>query len=420
MCKLYSLLMVIYTQIIPYMSDKPVILFFQFELMSHFFRSLRLAKVLNPDYEVYMRHTDKYAYRIEKSGLKSFHCKDYNPKTSLEKLGKYDFSWLNQNELEAIFLEQVNSIKKYKPNLVIGDTSFTLKMAAEFTGVPYISIINGYFTKYYKFNRELSPSHPIYSYISWLPDAVLNPVVRYKESQNFKSILKEFNMVRVKYNLRNTSHYLEEIEGDDNIICDLPEVFPQNNLPDNFHFIGPLLNGTDKEDCFEIKKINPNKKTVFVTTGSSEDWERFEFLNKDEYSKYNIIIAGTGHTGMDAPFIIKAPFINFAELLPLVDLVICHGGNGTLYNALANKIPVLCLPSHPEQYWNVQRITDMGYGQSLGNINPDQYPDLIAKWIERKDKIVWALNFDAFSAGIQDKLIKEIAEKLISNQNIVS
>jgi len=395
------------------MSDKPVILFFQFDLMSHFFRSLRLAEALQNKYEVYMRHTDKYAHWLEKSGLNVFNCIDFNPETSLEKLGEYDFSWLNQNMLEGIFSEQVKIIKKYKPALVIGDTSFSLKMASEFSNVPYISILNGYFTRYYKLTRELSPTHPVEKYISRVPDFILRPIVRYKEAENFNIILKEFNKVRDKYNLRTTNHYLEEIEGDYNIICDLPEVFPQKTLPDNFHFIGPLLNGIHMSNRFEKEILDPQKRTILVTLGSSDNWERFSFLNNNEFSKYNIIIAGNNSNIMHAPFLIKTPFVDFSELSPLVDLIICHGGNGTLYNALANKTPVLCLSSHPEQYWNAKRISDLGYGQSLEKINPETYSDVINHWINRKDNIDWKLNFERFNDSFQNKLINDITDKLI-------
>ena len=142
------------------MSDKSLILVFPFDLMSHFFGSLRVAVSLNDHYEVYMKWSDKYAYWLKKSGLQTFNCVDLNAETALEKTGEFDFSWLNASALEAVFLEQVKVIKEYNPTLVIGDTSFTLKMAAEATGVHYLSILNGYSTRYYKLTRKLSPNHP--------------------------------------------------------------------------------------------------------------------------------------------------------------------------------------------------------------------------------------------------------------------
>ena len=97
--------------------------------------------------------------------------------------------------------------------------------------------------------------------------------------------------------------------------------------------------------------------------------------------------------------------------------MICHGGNGTIYNALANKIPVLCLPSHPEQHWNVQRVLKLGYGQSLEKIKTKKIPYVIDKWIKQKDKISWRLNFHMFNEAFQEKLITDLAEKMTKNKN---
>lgn len=395
------------------MSDKPVILFFSFDLMSHFFRSLRVAITLKEHYEVYMKGSDNYAYWIDKSGLKTFNCIDLNAEKALKKTGEFDFSWLNANDLEAVFLEQVKVIKEYRPALVIGDTSFALKMAAEATGVQYLSILNGYSTRFYQFTRKLSPTHPVAPFISWLPDVLLLPMVRMGEALNFSLILKEFNKVRAKYKLQKTNHYLEELSGNINLICDLPEIFPQKKLPEYFQFIGPLFFRNGMTDRSILEKLDPNKKTILVTMGSSSEWQHFKFLNREEFSRYNMIVVGEKNNVMHASFLIKTPFVNFEEVLPVVDLMICHGGNGTLYHALFNKVPVICHQSHLEQSWNIQRIEELGYGQSLDKINPKNIHVAINEWVEKRSSIQWNLNFDVYNNEYQDNLlVKIVAEAL--------
>ncbi|MFC2113008.1 glycosyltransferase [Bacteroidota bacterium] len=390
------------------MSDKSLILVFPFDLMSHFFRSLRVAVSLNDHYEVYMKWSDKYAYWLKKSGLQTFNCVDLNAETALEKTGEFDFSWLNASALEAVFLEQVKVIKEYNPTLVIGDTSFTLKMAAEATGVHYLSILNGYSTRYYKLTRKLSPNHPAARLINWLPDVLLLQIVRIGEAWNFSLILKEFNKVRAKYKLQKTTHFLEELTGNNNVICDLPEIFPQKNLPNTFHFIGPLFHNNEMSGSTILEKLNSNKKTILITMGSSKEWERFKFLNMEEFAKYNVIVVGENNSVMHASFLLKTPFVNFNEVLPKVDLVICHGGNGTVYNALLNKVPVLCHQSNLEQTWNVNRIEELGYGQSLNKINPENTHIVINDWIGKKTRIQWNLNFSAFNNDFQNNLLLKI------------
>ena len=132
-----------------------------------------------------------------------------------------------------------------------------------------------------------------------------------------------------------------------------------------------------------LEKLNSNKKTILITMGSSKEWEQFKFFNNQEFSMYNVIVVGEKNNVMHASFLLKTPFVNFEEVLPKVDLMICHGGNGTLYHALFNKIPVLSYQSHLEQTWNVHRIEELGYGQSLDNINPKDIHVVINDWSEK-------------------------------------
>ena len=245
--------------------------------------------------------------------------------------------------------------------------------------------------------------------ISWLPDFLYLPLVRIGEAWNFLLILQEFRKVRTKYKLRKTHHYLEELEGTENIICDLPEIFPQKKLPANFRFIGPLFYKSDSTSGAILEKLNPNKKTILITLGSSKEWERFKFFNREEFSRYNVIVAGENSNVLHASFLLKMPFINFEEVLPKVDLVICHGGNGTLYQAFFNKVPVLCRPYHMEQTWNVHRIEELGYGQSLNNTNPKNIHAFISEWMGKKSGIKWNLDFDAFNNDFQDDLLVKMA-----------
>jgi UDP:flavonoid glycosyltransferase YjiC (YdhE family) len=48
-----------------------------------------------------------------------------------------------------------------------------------------------------------------------------------------------------------------------------------------------------------------------------------------------------------------------------VDIVICHGGNGTAYQALAYGVPLLFFSGNFEQEWNIQRIIEMELGARL-------------------------------------------------------
>jgi UDP:flavonoid glycosyltransferase YjiC (YdhE family) len=70
-------------------------------------------------------------------------------------------------------------------------------------------------------------------------------------------------------------------------------------------------------------------------------------------------------------------FVDQSAVLPLVDLVVHHGGTGTMLGVLAAGLPQLILPQGADQFHNGATITRVGAGQLLHN--DDQLPGAIGE-----------------------------------------
>ena len=65
-------------------------------------------------------------------------------------------------------------------------------------------------------------------------------------------------------------------------------------------------------------------------------------------------------------------FVNQSEILSRVDLIVHHGGTGTVLGALAAGIPQLILPQGADQFFNAEFLTEAGAARAL--LNEDQQP----------------------------------------------
>jgi MGT family glycosyltransferase len=84
-------------------------------------------------------------------------------------------------------------------------------------------------------------------------------------------------------------------------------------------------------------------------------------------SRHRFIVSmGPRHDEYTLPFNMwGAEFVPQTKVLPLVDLVITHGGNNTTTEAFHFGKPMVLLPLFWDQYDNAQRVHELGFGRRL-------------------------------------------------------
>jgi UDP:flavonoid glycosyltransferase YjiC (YdhE family) len=344
--------------------NNKTILVFPFDLMAHYLRCIVLAKGYI-DYTVLFQSSLTYNKYVKSAGFEIFDAQHLDAGKVMKNAERFKFDWLNKKDLYQVLTDQIEAINTFNPEFVIGDTAPTLKMACEITETKYISLMNGYMSKYYALARPLPKKDFLKNILNQLPQKLSEVLLKTGGKLAFHYIHTPFNKIRKQLNLKTQSTYLDELEGDENFICDQPELFPQKNLPDNYRIIGPLLytNSAGEEDI--LSKLDRDKKTVCVCMGSTGNWKELEFLSDAFFSKFNIITAGDTKGVITGRHVINKTFLNLDTVLPMCDYFICHGGNGTIYKALAHNVALFCLPAHFEQEWNAKRIEELGLGENI-------------------------------------------------------
>ncbi len=404
---------------VEYKEEKPLLLVFPFGLMSHYLRCLKLAKSFRPYFQVLFAFNEKFESFVTEEGFQTFFCRSLDAERVLKGVNGFDFSWLNESFLEPAYHDQVRAIRHLKPAAVLGDTAVTLKMAAEKTGVPYISLMNGYMSKYYSLTRKISRTHPMHRFIKNLPHIFADALTQKGEAVAFYSIHSAFKKIRRQQQLSSRKYYLDELEGDINLVCDLKELFPLKELPANYRQIAPLFHDAGAASLAAPAWLDPAKKTLFASMGSSGDWEKIRYLNHPVFDRYNVVTAGDTNGVLHAPHIISLPFVNVDGLFPHTDLVICHGGNGTIYQALSYAIPVLCSTSHFEQEWNVEAMQRLKLGQSLDEVeDAAECLKIIGQWLEKKERGLVPSYRKTIAAQVKalETVVEELAAEIIEPQ----
>jgi len=300
---------------------KKTVIFFPFNLMAHYLRCLVIADALRNEFDIYFVDSQEYADLILSHGFKTLEYEHPQVNEILEKAGNFNFDWINSYSIRTMFEAQLDIIQRYKPDIVFSDTSLTLPMCAEYAKIPVISIMNAYVSNYYADIRPLPFSHKAYKYQFKLKPAVWEKVLRAAEKASMKFVHRPFARLRKELNLTKKHWLLDEFEGDFNLLCDLPELFPTHKLPDNFATIGPAIFHAKQNEKNLIQWIcsDDDRPLVYLSLGSSGGEVSLDFLNQPDAQNYRFIITGTKHIA-NADNIRYQKFVNFEQIQAFVNL----------------------------------------------------------------------------------------------------
>ena len=157
-------------------------------------------------------------------------------------------------------------------------------------------------------------------------------------------------------------------------------VFPEEldytearKLDPTWHRMDSSVRDTDGEFTLpDVVKDRPSDSAlIYLSLGSlgSADVELMKrlisILGKTHHRF--IVSKGPQHSSFEvAENMFGAEFLPQTKIIPQVDLVITHGGNNTVTEAIHFGKPMIVLPLFWDQYDNAQRVDETGFGVRLG------------------------------------------------------
>jgi UDP:flavonoid glycosyltransferase YjiC (YdhE family) len=260
---------------------------------------------------------------------------------------------------------EVDLIRRYRPEAVIGIFRYTAKVSSFFTGTPYYSLICGCMLPE---NRE--------------PLGFLKDDPGYATQQFYLDNFNKYSTVKMNRALKTLgavpiNSIKELLKGIKTFLWDFPEFMPLESGEDVIH-AGPISWDKwpyDDYDLGSFMNIPLPLAAVAFGTGIEQKsvTRRIATLLVD--SGYKVIIAngGIGSPSRNNEFGHHCLALNFAplqEILNHASVLISHGGQMTVFEALRKKVPVVVMPFQPEQDHNGLCLERVSCGARLISHTP--------------------------------------------------
>jgi len=282
-----------------------------------------------------------------------------------------------KKEIGMHFRELPEVLKKANVEaLVVDQTTYAGGTVADFLGLPYVTVCNALLI-----NRE--EGVPPY-FTSWTYNTAWWARLRNRVGNSLLNRLTYpiWEAVQNQRRQWNLKPYVNRNNVGSNLaqICQLPPGydFPRVDLPEWFHYVGPLQDPSRKEPIsfssmsFPFEKLT-GQPLIYAALGTLQNRKPEIFqsiaeacvgleaqlvisLGNPDNQDYDIDLPGS-------PIVV--PFAPQQQLIDKAALVVTHAGMNTTLGALSSGVPMVAIPITSEQPGIAMRTAWSGAGESI-------------------------------------------------------
>ncbi|WP_333219376.1 nucleotide disphospho-sugar-binding domain-containing protein [Microcoleus sp. Pol12A5] len=303
---------------------------------------------------------------------------------------KFTANWIKQET--ALFLRELPEALKAAgiEALLVDQTSPAGSTVAELLNLPFITICNALLV-----NRE--PDVPPF-FTDWSYSPTWQARLRNLVGNFFIEILSQpiLALVARQRDLWNLAPYssVQDFYSPLAQICQLPPEFdfPRKELPQCFHYVGPLKDPSGLEPVsfssisFPFEKLT-GQRLIYASLGTLQNrkWEIFQTIAEACLGNGAQVVISLGNPNIQdfaldlpgSPLVV--PYAPHQQLIEKATLVITHAGMNTTLAALSSGVPLVAIPITNEQPGIASRIARTGAGEvvPLVRLNVPRLRDVI-------------------------------------------
>jgi MGT family glycosyltransferase len=192
----------------------------------------------------------------------------------------------------------------------------------------------------------------------------------------FDSRLPKLNAARAALGLPPDAHTLDSMQRAQRVLVMTSQAFdfPSTHLPANVRYVGPVV-----DDPIGVSSngmhapYHSGDTPLIVVSFSTTFQDQQPILQRVMDALGHLPVRGFVTIGptldeeafQPPPNVTLARFVPHNKLFPNAAIVVTHAGHGTVIRALANGVPLLCLPMGRDQNGNAVRVVGRGCGIAL-------------------------------------------------------
>ena len=338
--------------------------------LAHVARARVLAGTLDPSrYDVHVAWDPRYNHVLGPLPFPHYPVHTLPTEQFLKRL-THGFPLHDVTTFRRMVADDLSTIDRVKPDLVVGDFRLSLAASARIARVPHIAIANAYWSPYGRQTFDFPAFH--YPLSGLLGRRAAFSIFRTLRPVGFALHTRPLNRVLRKHGFPPIGNDIRTMYtcGDYTAYADLPELAPTEGLPATHRYIGAVLWSPPLAPPPWWQDLPRDKPIVYVTPGSSGERPLLpivlEALSKLPVTAIAAAAGRTQHQTWPANARV-AEFLPGEQAAARSRLVISNGGSPTTYQALAAGVPVLGLASagNMDQHLNMDGVVRAGAGEIL-------------------------------------------------------